>query len=142
MPFTVTQTQGVTSTGQGNRPNRLCDGGLENPTIDLWFDTSASCFAPPGDTTGTYGNAGRNILRGPGQFNIDMSILKRTRLERFNTEFRVEMFNVLNHPQFAQPNGQIGNASVGRITAMLSNPACSLCGTTERQIQLVVKLTF
>jgi hypothetical protein len=93
LPFTVTQTQGVQSTGTGNRPNRVCDGRLNNPTIDRWFDTS--CFVPPTDTTGTYGDAGRNILRGPGQFNIDASLIKRTRIRgRLNTELRIEAFNV------------------------------------------------
>jgi hypothetical protein len=140
LPFTVTQTQNVTSTGTGNRPNRICDGKLSNPSIDVWFDTS--CFVPPSDITGTYGDSGRNILRGPGQFNIDASLIKRTRIGRFNTEFRIEAFNLLNHPQFGQPNGQIGNASVGRITSMLANPACALCGTTERQIQIAAKATF
>jgi hypothetical protein len=140
LPFTVTQTQNVTSTGTGNRPNRICDGTLSDPTIDRWFDTS--CFVPPADITGTYGDSGRNILRGPGQFNIDMSLIKRTRFGRVNTEIRIEAFNILNHPQFGQPNGQIGNASVGRITSMLSNPACALCGTTERQIQIAAKATF
>jgi hypothetical protein len=141
LPFTVTQTQNVLSTGTGNRPNRTCSGRLENPTIDRWFDTT--CFTPPADTTGTYGDAGRNILRGPGQFNIDVSLIKRTRIGRFNTEFRVEAFNVLNHPQFApRPNSQIGNSQVGTITSMLPNPACALCGTTERQVQLAAKVSF
>jgi hypothetical protein len=141
-PFTVTQTQGVQSTGTGNRPNRVCDGRLDNPTIDRWFD--ASCFVPPTDTTGTYGDAGRNILRGPGQFNIDASLIKRTRvMGRFNTEIRVEAFNILNHPQFAaRPNSTIGNAAVGTITSMLPNPSCALCGTTERQVQIAVKVAF
>jgi hypothetical protein len=140
LPFTVTQNVGVQSTGTGNRPNRICDGRLDNPTIDRWFDTS--CFVPPADTTGTYGDSGRNILRGPGQFNIDASLIKNTRIGRFNTQIRLEAFNVLNHPQFAQPNGQIGNPNVGRISSMLSNPACALCGTTERQIQIAAKVTF
>ncbi|HXE80030.1 MAG TPA: carboxypeptidase-like regulatory domain-containing protein [Vicinamibacterales bacterium] len=141
LPFTVTQTQGVQSTGTGNRPNRICDGRLDNPTIDRWFD--ASCFVPPADTTGTYGNAGRNILRGPGQFNIDASLIKRTRIGRFLTEIRIEAFNVLNHPQFApRPNSTIGNANVGTITSMLPNPACALCGTTERQVQIAGKVSF
>lgn len=141
LPFTVTQTQGVLSTGTGNRPNRVCDGRLDNPTIDRWFD--ASCFVPPTDTTATYGDSGRNILRGPGQFNIDMSLIKRTKIGRFNTEFRVEAFNVLNHAQFARsPNSQIGNASVGRIGALLQNPSCALCGTTERQVQIAAKMSF
>ena len=47
LPLTVTQTQGVQSTGTGNRPNQICDGKLDNPTIDRWFDTS--CFVPPTD---------------------------------------------------------------------------------------------
>jgi hypothetical protein len=141
LPFTVTQQQGVQSTGQGNRPNRICDGRLDNPTIDLWFDPS--CFVAPSDTTGTYGNAGRNILRGPGAFNIDFSLIKRTRLGGLNTEVRVEAFNVLNHPQFApRPNSTIGSAAVGTITSMLPNPSCALCGTTERHVQLAVKVTF
>jgi hypothetical protein len=141
LPFTVTQTQGVLSTGTGNRPNRICSGRLDNPTIDRWFDTS--CFVPPSDTTGTYGDSGRNILRGPGQFNIDASLIKNTRIGRFQTEFRFEAFNVLNHPQFAvRPNSTIGNAAVGTISSMLPNAACALCGTTERQIQLGVKVKF
>ena len=56
LPLTITQTQGVQSTGTGNRPNRICDGRLDNPTIDRWFDTS--CFVSPTDVTGTYGDAG------------------------------------------------------------------------------------
>jgi hypothetical protein len=140
LPFTPSQNQNVLSTGTGNRPNRICDGRLSNPTIDKWFD--ASCFASPADPTGTYGDAGRNILRGPGQFNIDASLIKRTKIARLDTEFRVEAFNVLNHPQFGQPNGNINSSGVGQITTMLANPSCALCGTTERQIQLAVKVMF
>jgi hypothetical protein len=140
LPLTVTQTQGVLSTGTGNRPNRVCDGNLDHPTIDRWFDTS--CFLPPTDTTGTYGDAGRGIIRGPGSFNIDASLIKNTKVGRYNTEIRIEAFNVLNHPQFANPNTTIGNAAVGTISAMLSSPSCSLCGTTERQVQIAAKVRF
>ncbi len=140
LPLTVTQTQGVQSTGTGNRPNRVCDGKLDHPTIDKWFDLS--CFVPTTDNTGTYGDAGRNIIRGPGSFNIDASLIKNTKIGRFATEFRVEAFNVLNHPQFANPNTTIGNAAAGVISAMLSNPSCSVCGTVERQVQLGVKVRF
>jgi hypothetical protein len=140
LPLTVTTAQGVQSTGTGNRPNRICDGNLSNPTIDRWFDTS--CFVPTADITGTYGDAGRGIIRGPGSFNIDASLIKNTRLGRYNTEVRIEAFNLLNHPQFGNPNTTIGNAAVGTISSMLSNPSCSLCGTTERQIQLALKVRF
>jgi hypothetical protein len=140
LPMTVTQAQGVASTGTGNRPNRICNGTLSNPTIDHWFDTS--CFVSPTDTTGTYGNAGRGIIRGPGSVNLDASLIKNTKVGRLNTEFRIEAFNVLNHPQFANPNTTIGNAAVGTISASLSSPSCSLCGTTERQVQLGLKVRF
>ncbi|PYR75291.1 MAG: hypothetical protein DMF86_15680 [Acidobacteria bacterium] len=97
---------------------------------------------PPSDTTGTYGSTGRNTMRGPGQFNIDASIIKNTRFGRFEHELRIEAFNVLNHPQFAQPNGQIGNSAVGTISAMLASSSCAFCGTTERQVQIAMKVKF
>ena len=100
-PFTPGQTQGILSTtpgGTGQRPNVVGDWELDNPTIDKWFEPAA--FQPPADTTGTYGDAGRNIMRGPSQFNIDMSLIKYTRFGRFNVELRCEAFNILNHPQF------------------------------------------
>jgi len=140
LPLTVTTTTGVQSTGTGNRPNRICDGNISNPTIDRWFDTT--CFVAPTDLTGTYGDAGRGIIRGPGSFNIDASLIKNTRIGRVETEFRVEAFNVLNHPQFGNPNTTLGNAAFGTISAMLSNPSCSVCGTVERQVQLGVKVRF
>jgi len=140
LPFTVTQTGNVLSTGTGNRPNRLGSGTLSNPTIDKWFDTSAFQVVP--DPTGTYGTSGRNILRGPKQVNVDMSLSKRTRFGKVEHEVRIDAFNLFNHPQFAQPNGAIGNAAVGTISAMLSNPSCSLCGTTERQLQVSMKVKF
>jgi len=140
LPLTVTQSQGVASTGTGNRPNRICSGTLSNPTIDHWFDTS--CFVPTTDTTGTYGNSGRGVIRGPGSFNIDMSLIKTTMIGSVSSEVRIEAFNVLNHPQFANPNAQLGNAAFGTISAMLASPSCALCGTTERQVQLAFKLRF
>jgi hypothetical protein len=140
LPLTVTQTQNVLSTGTGNRPNQICDPKLDNPTIDKWFNTA--CFASPTDTTGTYGDTRRGNIRGPGQVNLDASLIKNTRFGRIQTEFRVEAFNVLNHPQFGNPNTQIGNSAVGTISTMLSSGSCSLCGTIERQVQLGIKVKF
>ena len=76
LPLTITQTQGLQSNGTGNRPNRLCSGEADDQTIDHWFDPA--CFASPTDITGTYGDSGRGIIRGPGSFNIDMSLIKNT----------------------------------------------------------------
>src|SRR4029078_2730401 len=77
----------------GNRPNRICDGNIANPTIDRWFDTS--CFVPPTDITGTFGNAGRGIIRGPGSFNIDASLTKNMKFGRYSSEIRVEACNLV-----------------------------------------------
>jgi Carboxypeptidase regulatory-like domain len=141
LPLTITQSQSMLSTGlTNNRPNTICDPVLDNPTIDRWFNTS--CFQQVPDTTGTFGDTGRNTVRGPGQFNIDMSVIKNTRIGHLDTEVRIEAFNVLNHPQFAQPNGVFGNPAFGTISAMLANPSCALCGTTERQMQLAFKVKF
>jgi hypothetical protein len=134
LPFTVTQQQGLLSTGTGNRPDRIASGVLSNPTPDLWFDLTA--FRPTTDNTGTYGNSGRDILRQPGQAQADLSLVKNTRIkERFEHQFKLEMFNAFNHPQFSGPGSTIGTASAGVISSLLYN-------TPMRQIQLAMKLSF
>jgi hypothetical protein len=140
LPLNIGQTQGVQSTGTGNRPNLVGDPNIDDPTVERWFDPAA--YQPPADVTGTFGNVGRNTLRGPGQFNIDFAIIKNTRFGRYNVELRAEAFNLFNHAQFNQPNGTIGNAAVATITSMLPNPSCALCGTTERNLQFAAKITF
>lgn len=139
-PVDIRQSTGLLSTGTGNRPNTIGDPALGDPTVDKWFDPAA--FQATADNTGTWGNTGRDTVRGPGQSNLDMSLIKYTRFGRFNLELRCEAFNLLNHPQFSNPNGTVGNAAVATITSMLSNPACALCGTTERNIQFAAKLSF
>jgi hypothetical protein len=148
IPVTITQTGQMASTGIGGglatgqasvHPNRIGDGRAANQTIDQWFDPAA--FQRVTETTATFGTSGRNILRGPSAWSIDMSLIKRTRFGKFDTELRAEAFNVLNHPTFGQPNGQLGNAAFGTITAMAAGP-CGTCGTSERQIQLAFKVLF
>jgi hypothetical protein len=134
LPFTVGQQQGLLSTGTGNRPNRIASGVLSNPTPDHWFDLTA--FQPTTDNTGTYGNSGRDILRAPGIAEADLSLVKNTRFkERFEHQFKVEMFNATNHPHFASPGSTIGTATAGVISSLLYN-------TPMRQIQLAMKLSF
>jgi hypothetical protein len=118
----------------------LCNPVAANPTVDQWFNPS--CLQQTPDTTGTFGTMGRNSVRGPGDFNIDMSVIKNTRFGNINTEIRVEAFNVFNHLQLANPNTTYGSSSFGTITAMLASPSCATCGTTERQIQLGFKVRF
>ena len=134
LPFSVLQSVNLLSTGTANRPNRIGSGKLDNPTIDRWFDLSA--FTPTADNTGTYGNSGRNILRAPGQANVDFSLVKVTRFrERFEHQLKFEFFNAFNHAQFAAPGNTIGTGTVGQISSLLF-------GATARQIQVAMKLSF
>lgn len=130
MPFTPTLSATTINTGTGQRPDRIADGKLSDPTVDRWFDTSA--FTTPAPFT--YGNAGRNILYGPGRINFDFSLFKDFRFnEGLRIQFRGEIFNLLNTPQFDLPNASIGARQAGMITSIVGTP---------RQIQLGAKLIF
>jgi hypothetical protein len=145
IPVNITQTGVMGSTGNGsglaqaNRPNLVGNLVPADQTIDRWFDAAA--LQRPADTTATYGDIERNYGRGPGIFNVDLSLVKNTKIGPIDTELRIEAFNVFNHPQFGQPNGTLGNAAFGTITAS-ANPQCGTCGTSERQIQFGLKLRF
>ena len=71
-----------------------------------------------------FGSLGRNILRGPDEHNFDAALIKSTKLtERVGIAFRWEVFNVLNHPNFANPASNVSSASTfGKISAMSVNP--------------------
>jgi hypothetical protein len=78
-----------------------------------WF--SPSSFANP--AAGTIGNVGRNILHGPNLMAINASIFRRFNLtERFKLEFRAEVYNLSNTPQFDLPDTTLGDAAFGQIT--------------------------
>jgi Carboxypeptidase regulatory-like domain len=141
IPFQITQSQSMLSTGiTNNRPNQICDPTLSNGDINQFFNIA--CFQQTADSTGTFGNTGRNSIRGPGLKNIDLSVIKNTRFGGVNSELRLEVFNLFNWEQFSNPNGQLGNAAFGTISSIVASPSCATCGTTERQIQLAIKLKF
>ena len=95
-----------------------------------YFDPNA--FAP--QALGTLGTAPRTICCGPGINNFDVSLLKNTQLsERMRMEFRAEFFNIANHSQFFQPDGNISDGSdFGRISR----------AKEPRLIQFAAKLFF
>ncbi len=141
LALTVSQSGTMASTGiTNNRPNAVegKSGYNSDKTIDHWFDTTAFTRT---ESTGTFGDLGRNTLRGPEIFNVDFSLVKNTRIGRVDTELRIETFNLFNHPQFGPPARTFGNGDFGTITAS-ATPTCQTCGTSERQIQFGVKLRF
>jgi hypothetical protein len=137
-PFTVALLSDIDNSGTGrsilgfganDRPNILGNPDLSNSTTQQWFNTAAFAFPAPG----TFGNAGRNILEGPGYQNVNMSILKNTRFnERVNLQFRAEAFNLFNHPNFNLPDNFLGSPTFGRITS----------ARDPRHIQFGLKLLF
>jgi hypothetical protein len=140
----VTRTAAVLPDGNNRsrqRPNYV--GGPLTPaagqSANGWINFDA--FDVP--AAGTWGNLGRNILDGPGLFQLDAALTRRQPLtERINLSFRFEMFNVTNRAQFGQPSGNIsaGRNLFGLITSPLNSGAT---GTgTSRQLQFMLRLDF
>ena len=108
---------------------------LSNPAPELFFNKAAFVRHPGG-----FGNAGRNIITSPGFEDMDFSLAKMTHLkEGVNLQFRAEVFNILNHPNFTQPTNTVTSADFGRITA--TRTARGDLGSS-RQLQLGLKVTF
>ena len=112
-----------------------------------WFNPLM--FMSPRD--GYFGTAPRNFLDGPGLEDVDFSMNKDTRLtalgEQGALQFRAEIFNLFNHPNFAQPNTAVfsgtGPAVGGAVEAPLANAGQILrTRTRSRQIQLALKIIF
>jgi hypothetical protein len=90
---------------------------------------------------GTYGNAGRNILQGPGLAETDLSLSKKLSLsERLNAQFRAEFFNVFNHTNFNTPNPVVYASATGGPSPTAG--VITSTSTTSRQIQLGLKLLW
>lgn len=133
-PFTPTMGFSTANTGN-SRPDRIANGNLPagQRSIQKWFDKTAFAAAPLYE----FGNAGRNILTGPGAVNFDFSVFKRIPVRRMGengeVQFRAELFNLFNHPQFANPNARFDIPQGGTITSLAND---------MRQIQFGLKVLF
>jgi outer membrane receptor protein involved in Fe transport len=157
LPYTPLLGRDIAGNGDSNaasdqRPNVV-------PGQPLYLTSSAppfqvanlAAFATP--ARGTYGNAGRNLLRSPGLYQLDFGILKTTPLtEKLRLQFRAEFFNLFNHPNFASPAAS-GNhllttgSSFGLSQQMANQASGGLLGPLfssggPRSIQFGVKLLF
>ncbi len=134
LPFTPELGFSSANTGD-DRPNRIGNGNLptDQRSITNWFDKSAFTAAP----FYQFGNAGRDILDGPGAVNFDLSAFKNIPVPQFgesgDVQFRAEFFNAFNHPQFGTPNNRVDLAQGGTITS-LSN--------SMRIVQFGLKVVF
>ncbi|MCI0628112.1 MAG: carboxypeptidase regulatory-like domain-containing protein [Acidobacteria bacterium] len=115
--FGVTSPVSRLNNGQGNRPDRIKDGNLPSGerTLERWYDTTAFVNHLEAQT---YGNAGSNPLFADGQAQLDSSFFKTFKItERQALQFRVDMFNTFNHPDFNPPRARVGSSSNGRVTS-------------------------
>ncbi|TAM81496.1 MAG: hypothetical protein EPN47_12120 [Acidobacteria bacterium] len=106
-------------------------------TINNWFNPAA--FADPANFT--WGNVGRNTARGPGYYEIDTALEKRTAVtERLALDFRVEAFNLLNHPIYGDPGNNVSSSDFGLITGQLNDGATGV--GSSRRLQFMLRLDF
>jgi hypothetical protein len=132
-PFNVTVPGDPANTGRSSeRPNLIgtatsnCGRGHLANCI-----SGASAFAVP---VLAYGNFGRNVLYGPGFYDVDFSLFKNFRFaERLNLQFRSEFFNLFNTPALSNPNATFTATNFGTITSTKHD---------NRQIQFALKLQF
>jgi Carboxypeptidase regulatory-like domain len=142
LPFTPQLGYNPSNDGDSRNPVRpSLNPSFVGPVIigspDEYFNPNA--FEPP--LAGTYGNAGRNSLQGPGLAETDISIAKRFDLtERVNLQFKAEAFNLLNRTNFNTPNTIV-------FTSATAGPSptagvITSTSTTSRQIQFGLKLLW
>jgi hypothetical protein len=129
-PSAIFQVSGVPT----YRPN--LSGDVYAPdgeqSVSNWFNRANVTI--PTDRTQPFGNAARNVARGPALYVLDMGLHKSVGLVgRSRLEFRIEAFNVLNKTNLGAPNSNVSNANFGTITTL---------ATPARQLQLGIKFDF
>ena len=150
--YVKTQCFGIPTAPDMNFWNQNCD--QQPPSAQP--SSGAAVSVPFPQCFNLRGNAGRNILTGPGVTSLDFSVFKNNHIRRisenFNVQFRMEIFNILNHPNFAPPGPGDGNTDIFDATGASLAPSATNPGGTagvlvrttvpERQIQFAVKFIF
>jgi hypothetical protein len=142
LPFTPQLSYNPSNSGDTRNPVRpFYNPAFTGPVIEgnpnQWFNPAA--FLAPPNNSGFFGNVGRDTLIGPGLATWDFAVHKDTKIrERFNLQFRGEIFNLLNHANFNTPNPVTFTTSGVSPTAGL----ITATATPSRQVQLSLKLRF
>jgi outer membrane receptor protein involved in Fe transport len=127
--FTVTQGNNNVGADQTGMPNLTGDPKGAR-TVEQWFNTAAFTQVP----SGTFGNSGRNILRGPDWVTFDMSLQRRIAFtQRVNATLRWDVFNLFDRANLGLPERNIASATAGVISSLAGDP---------RIMQFSVRLDF
>lgn len=127
---------GICTAACSARPNVVLGQSLypANQTINSYFNVNAFAVIPAGGVSGTIGDAGRNLLIGPGINNFDFQISKQTPLsEHQNLEFRWEMYNFFNHTQWGTPAANMESPGTFGVISSTAPP---------RIMQFVLRYSF
>jgi hypothetical protein len=139
-PFTPLVGSNQSNNGDSRNPDRVSinpnfTGSMIQGSVNRWFNPAA--FLLP--LAGTYGNAGRDILTGPGLATFDTSLFKTTAIsERLKLQFRAEIFNLFNHANFGMP--VVSTFSSGAVSPTAG--VITYTTTTQREIQFGLKLMW
>jgi hypothetical protein len=140
-PFTVSDSANVAlqansppiSGFPASRPNVVGDPNAGPHTVDAWLSRAAFQRLDLATQAGQFGDAGRNIARGPSYANADASLVRDVVLsQELRLQFRAEVFNVTNHTNFGLPVADLNSANFGRI----------LSAGPPRLMQFAVKMIF
>jgi hypothetical protein len=143
MPSSYTAPDGASGT---ERPDLVPGVSLTPPggrTIAEWINPAA--FATP---AGEFGTAPRDLLRGPGTWQVDLGAGKTIPLtERASLEFRAEFFNLFNHPQLGPPQSTFNPSNTTGFGSIISTvntttPISPVGTGTPRQVQFMLRASF
>ena len=129
LPFTVNQSNNNVGTRMTGLPNLV--GDPEGPkTREQWFNPAAFEAVP----SGTFGNAGRNILEGPSWSTLDFTLSRKLNFgSRTSALLRWDVFNAFNRVNFGLPDRNRSAATIGTINVLAGDP---------RIMQLSLRLQF
>jgi hypothetical protein len=129
----VTSTSSVNGTPNTVRPDVTGPIRIIG-SVDQWFDQSVFV------AVNRFGNLGRNVVIGPDFHNVDLAVIKDTRLGgRAQLQVRADIFDLFNHPNFGPPGNIVGSPTFGKITR--TRLPTGEAGSS-RQIQIAAKLSF
>ena len=141
-PFTVYDSANVSMQGSApeisgfysSRPDLISDPNSGQPhTPSQWITRAPFLQLDPISQAGQFGNEGRNVVRGPGIADVDLSLFKYFNIdETRRVQFRAECFNLLNHPNFGLPENDLQSPAFGQI----------LQAGPPRLLQLALKFVF
>ncbi len=141
-PFTVYDSADVSLQGSApeisgfysSRPDLISNPNVGQPhTANEWVSRAPFLQLNPMTQAGQFGNEGRNVVRGPGIEDVDLSLFKYFNIgESKRLQFRAECFNLLNHPNFGLPENDLQSPAFGQI----------LQAASPRLLQLSIKFLF